>query len=71
VGILEPSQSDGELELVALYPGVEAESVMKKAGWPLRVAPTVTVLPPPTEAELHLLRDVLDPNHLYIGKRDA
>ncbi|MBV8595408.1 MAG: CoA-transferase subunit beta [Candidatus Eremiobacteraeota bacterium] len=71
VGILEPSQADGELELVALYPGVDAESVMKKAGWPLRVAPTVTVLPPPTQAELHLLRDVLDPNHLYIGKRDA
>ncbi len=71
LGILEPSGDDGELELVAVYPGVEPEEAQKKAGWPLRVAPKVTVLPPPTDVELNLLRDVLDPNHLYIGKRDA
>jgi glutaconate CoA-transferase, subunit B len=71
MGILEPAASDGELELVGVYPGVDVEEVKKKAGWPLRAAPSITVLPPPTAVELHLLRDVLDPNHLYIGKRDA
>ncbi len=71
MGILEPAASDGELELVGVYPGVDVEDVKKKVGWPLRAAPNISVLPPPTAAELHLLRDVLDPNHLYIGKRDA
>jgi glutaconate CoA-transferase subunit B len=71
MGILEPSALDGELELVGLYPGVNADEVRSKTGWPLRSAPSVSVLPPPTNAELHLLRDVLDPDHLYIGKRDA
>jgi glutaconate CoA-transferase subunit B len=71
MGILEPCAGDGELELVGVYPGVDVEDVKRKAGWPLRAAPSISVLPPPTAAELHLLRDVLDPNHLYIGKRDA
>ncbi|MDQ6767228.1 MAG: CoA-transferase subunit beta [Candidatus Eremiobacteraeota bacterium] len=71
MGILEPSPIDGELELVGIYPGIDPEDAKKKAGWPLRSAPNLSVLPPPTEHELHLLRDVLDPNHLYIGKRDA
>lgn len=71
MGVLEPGGHDGELELVGVYPGVVVEEVRKKAGWPLRVAPNVSILPPPTAAELHLLRDVLDPNRLYIGKRDA
>ena len=71
VGVLEPSPGDGELELVAVYPGVEPQQAAQKAGWPMRIAPNPIVLPPPTDQELHLLRDVLDPNHLYIGKRDA
>lgn len=71
VGVLEPSSQDGELELVAVYPGIDPEDATKKAGWPLRVAPKPAVLPPPSDHELHLLRNVLDPNHLYIGKRDA
>lgn len=71
MGILEPSPHDGELELASVYPGVSADEVKSKAGWPLRCAPNLEELPAPTERELHLLRDVLDPNHLYIGKRDA
>jgi glutaconate CoA-transferase subunit B len=71
MGILEPATGDGELELVGIYPGVDPEAACAKAGWPLRRAPDLRMLPPPTREELHLLRDVLDPNHLYIGKRDA
>lgn len=71
MGILAPSRSDGELELVGIYPGVDAKDACARAGWPLRCAPTLEVLPPPTAQELHLLRDVLDPDHLYIGKRET
>jgi glutaconate CoA-transferase subunit B len=69
IGILEPAKRDGELELVGIYPGVDVKEARARAGWPLRCAPTLEILPPPTAQELHLLRDVLDPDHLYIGKR--
>ena len=71
MGILQPSARDGELELVAIYPGVKPATVVEQAGWPLRTAPNLQELPPPTPAELRLLREVLDPDHLYGGKRDA
>ena len=61
-GILDADEATGELVLSALYPGVTADEVRAGVGWPLRV---------PRHAghggrrrrdrELHLLRDVLDP----------
>lgn len=69
VGILEPSKDDGELELVGVYAGVEPESVKGKVGWPLRVRPNPQTLAQPTAEELRLLREVLDPEHLYLSKQ--
>ncbi len=66
VGILEPSPADGELELVGIYPNVAVDDVKAKVGWPLRVRATLENIPAPTAAELHLLRDVLDPDQLYL-----
>jgi len=65
-GILRPSPKDGELELSALYPGVSADEVKQKVGWPLRVCAQLEPVAPPSAEELHLLRDVLDPEHLYL-----
>lgn len=66
VGVLEPSAADGELELVGIYPNIDPAEVKKKVGWPLRVRADLEQYPPPTPEELRLLRDVLDPTHLYI-----
>jgi len=66
VGILEPSPDDGELELACVYPNVAVDEVKQKVGWPLRVRKTLEHVAPPTAEELRLLREVLDPSHLYI-----
>jgi len=66
VGVLEPSPDDGELELVGIYPNAKVDEVKSKVGWPLRVRADLEKYPPPTAEELRLLRDVLDPTHLYI-----
>ena len=66
VGVLEPSPEDGELELVGIYPNAAVDDVKKKVGWPLRVRTDLEEYPGPTSEELRLLRDVLDPTHLYI-----
>ena len=66
VGVLEPSPDDGELELVGIYPNATVDEVKSKVGWPLRVRADLEKYPPPTAEELRLLREVLDPTHLYI-----
>jgi glutaconate CoA-transferase subunit B len=56
LGVLRPSPEDGELELVALHPGVEVEQVVEATGWPLRVREPLDVTEPVTERELSELR---------------
>ncbi|MEO7985662.1 MAG: CoA-transferase [Gemmatimonadales bacterium] len=63
--ILEPDES-GELVLSALYPGVEAGEVEAGVGWPLRRRAEIPVIEPPSDTALHLLRDVLDPQRLFL-----
>jgi glutaconate CoA-transferase subunit B len=65
-GVLERDARTGELELAALYPGVEVAEVQAGVGWPLRVRPQLARLEPPTTIELQLLREVLDPKRLYL-----
>ena len=56
LGVLRPSSDDGELEVVALHPGVELEQVLDATGWPLRVREPLGVTEPVTERELAELR---------------
>ncbi len=64
--ILEADPESGELVLAALYPGVTADEVAKGIGWRLQSRTRLTDVPTPSERELHLLRDVLDPKRLYL-----
>jgi glutaconate CoA-transferase, subunit B len=56
LGVLRPSPDDGELELVALHPGIELDEVRKATGWPLRVREALQTTEPVTERELSELR---------------
>lgn len=55
-GVLSPAAGSDELQLTALYEGVTVEDARAATGWPLEVAATVAVLPPPTPLELDTLR---------------
>ncbi|WP_376789364.1 CoA-transferase subunit beta [Thermoflexus sp.] len=55
LGILTPDAS-GELVLTAIHPGILVETVQEQTGWPLRIAPDLTVTPPPAPEELAALR---------------
>jgi glutaconate CoA-transferase subunit B len=65
-GILQADAETGELVLAALYPGISAGEVRAGVGWPLRCRDPLLDVDPPAEHELRLLRDVLDPNGLYL-----
>jgi glutaconate CoA-transferase, subunit B len=56
LGVLRPSPDDGELELVALHPGVELDQVREATGWPLRAREPLDTTEPVTERELSELR---------------
>jgi glutaconate CoA-transferase, subunit B len=56
LGIPRPSPEDGELELVALHPGIELADVREATGWPLRVREPLEVTELVTERELSELR---------------
>ena len=58
LGAMEPEGAAREMVLTALYQGVTAEQVRAACGWPLRVAPRVASVAPPTPDELRVLRDL-------------
>lgn len=57
-----------EMQLRTLHPGVTVEQVRDAVGWELRATPSVGATPPPTAAELRLLREELDPEGMYRGR---
>jgi glutaconate CoA-transferase, subunit B len=66
--VLESDPASGELVLSALYPGVEASEVKAGIGWQLRNKSRLDQVEPPSERELYLLRQVLDPKRLYLKR---
>jgi glutaconate CoA-transferase subunit B len=64
-GVLEPDAT-GELVLTAVYPDVTIAGITGDVGWPLRVREPIETLDPPTDAELALLRERLDPDKLFL-----
>jgi len=64
LGIFHPD-TDGELRLDALHPGTDVEQVRAAMGWEPRLAATLTETPAPTDAELRLIREELDPGGVY------
>ena len=53
------------MQLSALYPGVTGKDVQAEVGWPLRVAESIQEAAVPTNEELRLIREELDPHGMY------
>lgn len=54
------------MRLIALNPGVTAEDVIKNTSFELLVSDKLLQNEPPTDKELHVLRDEVDKDRLYI-----
>jgi len=65
LGIMKPDEN-GELMLTALHPGKTVEQVKENTGWDLKVAAELPITAAPTSEELHILRDELDPERIYL-----
>lgn len=65
IGILEPD-IHGELVLTALHPGRSADEARANTGWELKVSSELKLTMPPSEEELRILREELDPTGIYL-----
>jgi glutaconate CoA-transferase, subunit B len=57
----------GQMYLATLHPGVTVDEVRENTSWDIAVGDDVTETPAPTEEELHLIREELDPDGIYTG----
>jgi glutaconate CoA-transferase subunit B len=55
----------GEMRLDSLHPGATLEDVRATMAWTPRISPSLTTTPAPSEAELALIREELDPEGAY------
>jgi len=58
-------QSTGEMVLATTHPGMSVDEVRENTGWELRVADDVHETPAPSDEELRMIREDLDPEGAY------
>ena len=58
-------EATGEMALRTLHPGVSLDDVKANMGWEPKVSTDLGVTPAPTEEELRLIREELDPGGVY------
>jgi glutaconate CoA-transferase subunit B len=54
-------EATGEMTLLTLHPGVTMDDVRSNTGWDPNVSPDLGETPRPTEEELRIIRQELDP----------
>ena len=59
-------ETDGEMMLAGTHPGVNIDTVMENIGWDVRISAEPRETEPPTKEELRIIREELDPEHIYI-----
>jgi glutaconate CoA-transferase subunit B len=57
--------ASNEMVLNLLRPGVTLDEVQKEINWPIKVAKNLQDADPPTDEELRLIREELDPDGIY------
>jgi acyl CoA:acetate/3-ketoacid CoA transferase beta subunit len=68
LGVMDFATPDHAMRLRSVHPGVAVEEVVEATGFPLSVDGDVPDTRLPTDEELHLIRDVLDPQGLRNGE---
>jgi glutaconate CoA-transferase subunit B len=66
LGVMGYHPESKRMMLLATQPGVTVQQVLENTGFRLQIADEVEENPPPSPQELHILRDEVDRNRLYI-----
>ena len=68
--VMSIDKSEGRLRVDKLMPGVSLDHVRENTGFDPLVAPEVLDVEPPAEKELHILREEVDPQKMYLRGGD-
>jgi glutaconate CoA-transferase subunit B len=68
LAILGYHEKSKRMEVRSLHPGVTLEQVARATSFVLEVADPLAVTPPPTDDELRILREEVDPHRYIIGR---
>lgn len=68
LGILRFDPKTGEMYLDSYHPGVTIDQVKEATSWDLKISPNVKETEPPTEEEIRILREEIDPMGIFLKK---
>jgi glutaconate CoA-transferase subunit B len=68
LAVLGYDEQTKRMQVRSLHPGVRLEQVRDATGFELSVLDPLSTTPPPTDLELQLLRDEVDPHRYIIGR---
>ena len=68
LAVMDFEPTTRRMRIIALNPGYSVKDVQDNCGFELLKADKFVENPPPTEEELHFLRDVIDPYRYVIGR---
>jgi glutaconate CoA-transferase subunit B len=65
-GVLSRENVGEELKLSGIHAGIDVETVIAETGWHLQVSENLQILEGPSENEISLLRNTIDPSAMYL-----
>ncbi len=68
MAVMDFEPQSKRMRLIALNPGYSVKDVQDNCGFELLKADKISENHAPTEEELHVLRDVIDPDRYVIGR---
>ncbi len=71
LAVMDFDENSHCMRLKSVHPGVRAEDVQCQTGFDLLLPVKVETTEPPTDDELHILREIADPTGFYIKRRNA
>jgi glutaconate CoA-transferase, subunit B len=61
LAVLQKDEDDAPFRIASLHPGVDAATVVERTGFELHVPEAIPTTPEPTDTQLQLLREQIDP----------
>ena len=71
MGVLRFDDATKEMRLDSYHPGVSIAQIKENTGWDLKISPSLKETEPPTEDQITLLREKIDPEGYYLKKVEA
>jgi glutaconate CoA-transferase subunit B len=68
LGVMGYHEQSRRMQVLSLHPGITLEQVQKATSFDLEIAEPLAVTPPPTDDELRILREEVDPHRYVIGR---